>query len=185
MKPLKDAKPTPRQLEFLTFIVGYTLLMKGPPAEADIQRHFQITPPSVHQMILTLEKRGFISRVPGQARSITVLYPDVQFPGLNAPSKPPRKKIQPDDTLSLTLSKQEQQLLLNECLCLPPEFENRIRLAIVEKNGLSVHLTLDDLDELGGCVAAAANHAEIVKQQKALYRIFSRIQKLLDTHTDE
>ena len=185
MKPLKDAKPTPRQLEFLTFIAGYTLLMKGPPAEADIQRHFQITPPSVHQMILTLEKRGFISRVPGQARSITVLYPGIQFPGLNAPSNPPRKKIKPDEKLSFTFSKQEQQLLLVECLCLPPEFENRIRLAILGKKSLSVRLTLDDLDELGGYVAAAANHAEIVKQQKALDRIFSRIQKLLDTHTDE
>ena len=70
-------------------------------------------------------------------------------------------------------------------ICLPPEFENRIRLAIVEKNCLSVHLTLDDLDELGGCVAAAANHAETVKRQKELYRIFSRIQELLETYTDE
>jgi hypothetical protein len=104
---------------------------------------------------------------------------------LNAPANPPRKKIKPDETLSLTLSKREQQLLLDDVLCLPPEFENRIRLAIVEKNCLSVRLTLDDLDELGGCVAAAANHAEIVKRQKELYRIFSRIQELLETYTDE
>jgi len=178
-------KPTPRQLEFLTFIAGYTLILRVPPAEADMQRHFQISPPSVHQMILTLEKRGFISRIPGQARSITVLYPHVQFPGLNSPSNPPRKKIKPDEKLSLTLSKREQQLLLDSDICLPTEFENRIRLAIVEKNGLSVSLTLDDLDELGGCVAAAANHAEIVKRQKELYRIFSRIQELLETYTDE
>ena len=180
-----NAKPTPRQLEFLTFIAGYTMLLRVPPAEADIQRHFQIAPPSVHQMILTLEKRGFISRIPGQARSITVLYPQVQFPGLNSLSNPPRKKIKPDETLSLTLSKREQQLLLDDVLCLPPEFENRIRLAIVAKNGLSVRFTLDDLDELGGCVAAAANHAETVKRQKELYRIFSRIQELLETYTDE
>jgi repressor LexA len=180
-----DAKPTSRQLEFLNFIAGYTMLLRVPPAEADIQRHFQIAPPSVHQMILTLEKRGFISRIPGQARSITILYPHVQFPGLNSPANPPRKKIKPDETLSLTLSKREQQLLLDDVLCLPPEFENRIRLTIVGKNCLSVRLTLDDLDELGGCVAAAANHTEIVKRQKALYRIFSRIQELLETYTDE
>jgi repressor LexA len=180
-----DAKPTPRQLEFLNFIAGYTMLLRVPPAEADIQRHFQIAPPSVHQMILTLEKRGFISRIPGQARSITVLYPHVQFPGLNAPANPPRKKIKPDETLSLTLSKREQQLLLDDVLCLPPEFENRIRLTIVGKNCLSVRLTLDDLDELGGCVVTTANHAEIAKRQKALYRIFSRIQELLETYTDE
>ena len=180
-----DAKPTPRQLEFLTFIAGYNLILRVPPAEADIQRHFQISPPSVHQMILTLEKRGFISRIPGQARSIMVLYPHVQFPGLNAPSNPPSKKIKPDEKLSLTFSIREQQLLLDDVICLPSEFENRIRLAMVKKNRLSVRFTLDDLDELGGCVAAAANHAEIAKRQKELYRIFSRIQKLLETYTDE
>jgi hypothetical protein len=31
-------------------------------------------------MILKLEERGFISRVPGQARSITVLLPPEQLP---------------------------------------------------------------------------------------------------------
>ncbi len=36
-----------------------------------MQRFFQITAPSVHSMVLTLERRGFIRRVPGQARSIT------------------------------------------------------------------------------------------------------------------
>jgi DNA-binding MarR family transcriptional regulator len=40
-----------------------------------MQRYFQITPPTVHQMILTLERKGLISRVPGQARAIEVLLP--------------------------------------------------------------------------------------------------------------
>lgn len=40
-----------------------------------MQRYFQVTPPSVHTMVLTLERRGFIRRVPGQARSITVIVP--------------------------------------------------------------------------------------------------------------
>jgi len=44
-----------------------------PPAEADIQRHFQVSPPSVHQMVLTLERAGLIRRQPGLARSIEVL----------------------------------------------------------------------------------------------------------------
>ncbi|MSQ12852.1 MAG: GntR family transcriptional regulator [Dehalococcoidia bacterium] len=46
--------------------------MGCPPAEADIQSYFKVTPPTVHQVILTLEKRGLIKRVPGQARSIGV-----------------------------------------------------------------------------------------------------------------
>lgn len=38
-------------------------------AEADMQRFFQITPQSVHSMMLTLERRSLISRVSGQPRA--------------------------------------------------------------------------------------------------------------------
>ena len=40
-----DSNPTPRQLEFLKFIAGYTMLLRVPPAEADMQKFFQISPP--------------------------------------------------------------------------------------------------------------------------------------------
>jgi DNA-binding MarR family transcriptional regulator len=39
-------------------------------AETDMQRHVQVGPPSVHQMVVTLERAGFIRRQPGVARSI-------------------------------------------------------------------------------------------------------------------
>ena len=38
-----------------------------------MQRYFNVTPPSVHQMVLTLERAGLIRRQPGAARSIEVL----------------------------------------------------------------------------------------------------------------
>src|ERR1044071_9379114 len=61
---------TERQGQYLAFIATYTLLNRRPPAEADFQRFFQVTPPAVHQMIVELEKRGLISRIPGSpARS--------------------------------------------------------------------------------------------------------------------
>jgi hypothetical protein len=43
-----------------------------PPAEADMMRFFRVTPPMVHQMALTLEQAGLISRKLGIARSIAV-----------------------------------------------------------------------------------------------------------------
>jgi repressor LexA len=52
------------------------------PAEAEIQRYFGVTPPSVHQMVLTLEKRGFITRTPGEARSIRLTVPRTALPDL-------------------------------------------------------------------------------------------------------
>ena len=66
---------TPRQGQFLAYINHYITLHGRPPAEAEMMQFFQVTPPSVHQMILTLERRGLISRVPGQARSITLRLP--------------------------------------------------------------------------------------------------------------
>jgi len=50
-----------------------------------MQRFFQVTPPTVHQMVLTLERRGFIQRVPGQARSITLIVPPESLPPLRRP----------------------------------------------------------------------------------------------------
>jgi DNA-binding MarR family transcriptional regulator len=64
---------TDKQGQYLAFIHAYTLVMGRPPAEADLQRFFAVTPPSVHQMVLTLERQGLISRKPGIARSIQVL----------------------------------------------------------------------------------------------------------------
>ena len=79
-----DKKPeyTPRQGQFLVFVHYYAKLNACPPAEADMVRYFKITPPSVHQMVVTLEQRGLIERAPGQARSIRVLLPREELPDL-------------------------------------------------------------------------------------------------------
>jgi DNA-binding MarR family transcriptional regulator len=47
-----------------------------------MERYFRISAPAVHQMIITLEKRGFIERLPGQARSIRLLLPREELPDL-------------------------------------------------------------------------------------------------------
>jgi Mn-dependent DtxR family transcriptional regulator len=73
---------TERQGQYLAFIYAYSKIHRRPPAEADLQRYFQVTPPSVHQMILTLEQRGLISRIPGQPRSIRLLLEPEQLPVL-------------------------------------------------------------------------------------------------------
>ena len=79
---LRHSAPTARQGQFPAYIHQYILVNGCAPAEADMQRFFQITPPSVHSMVLTLEQRGFIRRVPGQARSITLMIPPESLPPL-------------------------------------------------------------------------------------------------------
>lgn len=73
---------TDKQGQYLAFIHTYTLLNGRPPAEADFQRFFRVTPPTVHQMIIELERRGLITRVPGQPRTIQVTLQDNVLPRL-------------------------------------------------------------------------------------------------------
>lgn len=78
-----DSSFTALQGQYLAYIVTYTKLHGQPPAEGDLQRYFGVTPPSVHNMILTLERRGLINRTPGRPRSIEVLVPRDQLPALD------------------------------------------------------------------------------------------------------
>jgi DNA-binding MarR family transcriptional regulator len=71
---------TQTQGQYLAFIYAYSRIQKQPPAEADMRRHFGVTAPSVHQMVLTLEKAGLITRAPGAARSIQLRIPPEALP---------------------------------------------------------------------------------------------------------
>jgi SOS-response transcriptional repressor LexA len=71
---------TDKQAQYLAFIDAYTRVHGHPPAETDMQRHFQVSPPSVYQMVLTLERRGVIRRQPRVARSIEVLLAPEHLP---------------------------------------------------------------------------------------------------------
>ncbi|MBI4381606.1 MAG: MarR family transcriptional regulator [candidate division NC10 bacterium] len=74
---------TKLQGQYLAFIVTYSKLNRRPPAESDFQRYFDVTPPSVHNMIVTLERRGLIKRTPGRSRSIEILVPLSEVPPLD------------------------------------------------------------------------------------------------------
>jgi len=75
------------QGQYLAFIHAYSLVMGQPPAEADMQRFFCVTPPSVHSMVKTLERLELITRTPQQARSIAILVPEDELPRLRQPIK--------------------------------------------------------------------------------------------------
>jgi len=55
---------TPKQGQYLAFIYAYTRVQGHPPAEAELQRYFGVSSPSVHQMILTLERAGSFADSP-------------------------------------------------------------------------------------------------------------------------
>jgi Mn-dependent DtxR family transcriptional regulator len=73
---------TPKQGQYLAYIYLYTRLHRRPPAETDMQQYFRVSPPSVHQMVLTLERAGLIRRQPRTPRSIQVLVDPKYLPEL-------------------------------------------------------------------------------------------------------
>ena len=90
---------TDKQGQYLSFIYYYTKVNGRPPAEADMQRYFAVTPPSVHQMVLTLESKGLIARTPGLGRSIRLQIGREQLPDLKdtAPTVPMVTVVRPND----------------------------------------------------------------------------------------
>lgn len=82
---------TPKQGQYLAFIYAYTQMHDRPPAEADLQRYFRVSPPSVHQMVLTLERIGLIKRQPGVPRSIQLLLQPEALPILRSANNQPVK----------------------------------------------------------------------------------------------
>lgn len=73
---------TDKQGQYLAFIHYYSKIHGCSPSEAEMQQYFRVSPPAVHQMVLTLEARGLIARTPGQARSIHLLMSRDELPDL-------------------------------------------------------------------------------------------------------
>jgi DNA-binding MarR family transcriptional regulator len=85
---------THKQGQYLAYIYAYTRLQRRPLAETDMQKYFRVTPPSVHQMVLTLERAGFIRRQPRTPRSIEVLVDPKLLPELLDPDQPVKITVQ-------------------------------------------------------------------------------------------
>mgnify|MGYP000462683939 CR=1 FL=1 len=90
---------------------------------------------------------------------------------------PQRKQIKPNEKVGLKLTTAERTLILNDVMCVEEEYIQAIQNT---PSGKPVQFTLDELDGLGGCIAAEANHTTDKKLEKKLDRVFEKIQGLLD-----
>ena len=79
--------PTRQQGQFLAFIREYMMRNEAgvAPSHADFQRFFDLTPPSVNSMLIRLEQRGFIRRIPGRAQAIELAINPDWIPPLDRP----------------------------------------------------------------------------------------------------
>ena len=94
---------------------------------------------------------------------------------------PTRKHVRPGEKLPLKLVAAERKLVLEELMCVDQQIEQAVSDTPTDQ---PVMMSLDDLDDLGGHIAAEANHCNDKKKQKTLDAIFEKIQGLLDKFTD-
>jgi len=72
------------QGQYLAFLHLYRKLNNKSPSEAELVEYFRVSPPTVHQMIIRLEKAGLITREPGVPRSVRVAIAVSEIPDLEA-----------------------------------------------------------------------------------------------------
>ncbi len=92
-----------------------------------------------------------------------------------------RKKIPYGTKLPVTLTLRERDLIRDETFC----YADFARFAVVEGKAIRVDLSLDDIEEIQGYVAAEANHTQNKKLQKELDQLFGKLQLYLDTYDDQ
>ena len=73
---------TEKEGQYLAYIFYYGKINGISPAQIDFQRYFKVSPPTVHNMILQLEKKNLIHRIPNTARSITIKLRECELPML-------------------------------------------------------------------------------------------------------
>ena len=93
-----------------------------------------------------------------------------------------KKCISPGERVPLKLTPTEIRAILEGLMCLDREYEKLIQEAPA---GKPVMMTLDDLEDFGGYIAAEANHTEDKRLGRKLDRVFDKCQRLLETYTDE
>lgn len=92
-----------------------------------------------------------------------------------------RKRIPYGTKLPVTLTLRERDIIRDETFCDP----NFAKCAVVEGTGIRVELSLDEIEEIQGYVAAEANHTTNTKRRKELDRLFTKLQDFLDTYDDQ
>ena len=93
-----------------------------------------------------------------------------------------KKHIQPGEKIGLKLTPTERSAILEDLRCLDPQHEQLIQEAGA---GKPVMMTLDELEDLVGYIAAEANHTDDNKLRRKLDNVFEKCQRLMETYTDE
>src|SRR5437016_6313960 len=128
---------------------------------------------------------GCLGVVPAGRRRSRVIVSSVVVARARRPSDPERRKrIKRGQREAFRLTRQERDLIVERTF-VDAEIESRLRHAISSGSDLIVDLTLDDVDELAGHVAAGANHCSQSRVRRVLDAVYDRLANIEDAFTDE
>jgi len=92
-----------------------------------------------------------------------------------------RKRIPCGTKLPVSFSRKELEDI-RELTMIGEEFGQH---AVVEGKRLRLDLSLDDIEDVQGHVAAEANHTRDAKRRQRLDKLFDKFQKFLDRYDDQ
>ena len=92
--------------------------------------------------------------------------------------------IEPGEEIPVRLTTRQRDLMLEHTF-IEPELEKRLRIAVTEGASIVVGLTLDDLDDLLGHVAAEANHSKDASFRRHLDTLYNRLRDVEEGYTDD
>ncbi len=93
-----------------------------------------------------------------------------------------KKLVKPNEKIGLKLTTAERELVLESVMCLDGDYEEVLRKT---PTGKPVMMTLDEFEDFGGYIAFEANHTADKKLQRKLDAVCQKIERILETHTDE
>jgi hypothetical protein len=94
-----------------------------------------------------------------------------------------RQKIEYGQPIEVAITPRQRSLILEHAMG-GPEVTGPLRMAVVKGKKLIVKLTLDDLDEIIGYIAAEANHTDDKKLQKELDHLYERLKTTMESYDD-
>lgn len=128
---------------------------------------------------------GCLGVVPTRRRRSRVIVLQCWWRELVVPSDPlRRRRITHGQRVPFRLTAQERDLIVDRTL-VDAGLEGRLRNARSNGSDLIVDLTLDDVDDLSGHVAAEANHCSEARVRRVLDAVYGRLANVEDTLTDE
>ena len=95
-----------------------------------------------------------------------------------------RIRINPGDSIPIFLDEKEWRLIVNDAP-VSEDLIQKIRVAQLKKEGRTIHLTFDDMDELIEIASEKMENDSDEYKRKIWMNLFARMRSMLDTYTDE